>query len=336
MPANIHIAVDAMSGDFGPRSAMLAAQKTLLARPTLWLTLVGDLSILSQLPSHSRIRLVSTTSVVAMDDTPAFALRHGRNSSMAIALQQVANNKAAACVSAGNTGAMVALACHLLKRLPGISRPALCKLLPSTYKPSLMLDLGANTQATPEQLLQFAAMGSAYYQALFAKARGDVRVALLNIGTEAIKGLESIRSAAELLSASDEINYRGYVEADQLFEGAAEVIVCDGFTGNIALKACEGTSRYILAVANRTMRESFGARLQAFFALPLLARWRHCFAPDSYNGACLLGLRGVVVKSHGDAGVDAMCSAIDVAYEQVQCQLLSKIENQLLAMNSGA
>lgn len=335
MPVNIHIAIDAMSGDFGPRSAMLAAQKSLLARPNLHLTLVGDVSILSLYPSHSRIQLIPASSVVAMDDKPAYALRHCRNSSMAIALQQVANKQAAACVSAGNTGAMVALACHLLKRLPGISRPAICKLLPSVSKPSLILDLGATTQATPEQLLQFAALGSAFYQAVFARTRPDVRVALLNIGAESTKGLEHIRAAAKLLSGSEGFDYQGYVEADQLFEGVAEVIVCDGFAGNIALKACEGTARYILAVANRTMRESLWARLQAVFALPLLSRWRHCFAPDSYNGASLLGLRGIVVKSHGGAGVDAMCSAIEVAYEQVECKLLEKIENQLLVINNG-
>lgn len=324
-----------MSGDFGPRSAMLAAQKALAARKNLFLTVVGDISVLSQFPLHSRLTLVSAGDAVEMADTPAFALRHRRDSSMAGVLKLVADGQVSGCVSSGNTGALVALGCHFLKCLPGLSRPAIGKFLPSSGRPSLMLDLGANTQLSPEQMLQFALMGAALYQVQFGEI-DRVRAGLLNIGVEQGKGVAFIGLAAELFEACPAFEYAGFVESDRLFESAADVIVCDGFTGNIALKACEGTARYMASVVQGGMRESLLARFQALLALPLLSRLRDRLAPESYNGASLLGLRGVVVKSHGGAGAVGIACAIAEACDQVENNLLAGVESRLLVVNSSS
>lgn len=335
MSADIRIALDAMSGDFGPRSAMLAAQKALASRKNLFLTVVGDLSVLSQFPSHPRLSLATSGEDVAMTDSAVFALRHRRDSSMAEALKLVASGDVSGCVSAGNTGALVALGCHFLKCLPGVSRPAICKFFPSQVRPSLMLDLGANTQVSPEQLLQFALMGSALYQVQFELGAQQVRVGLLNIGVEQGKGSACIGVAAERFQACGAFSYAGYIESDQLFSDAADVIVCDGFAGNIALKACEGTARYIALTVKSSMRESFLAKLQALLAWPLLSRLRHKFAPENYNGASLLGLRGVVIKSHGGASVDGILCAIDEACDQVERELLEKVGARLKVSGSN-
>lgn len=330
MSADIRIALDAMSGDFGPRSAMLAAQKALAGRECLYLTVVGDLSVLSQFPVHPRLTIISSDECVSMSDSPAFALRHRRDSSMAECLKQVAAGRVSACVSAGNTGALVALGCHFLKCLPGISRPAICKFMPSQARRTLMLDLGANTQASPEQLLQFAIMGAALCQVQLGVEGDGVRVALLNIGVEQGKGPASLGLAAELFEACDAFRYVGFAESDQIFGAVADVVVCDGYAGNIALKACEGTAKHIAQVVEGAAGESLLARFQALLALPLLSRLRHKFAPENYNGANLLGLRGVVVKSHGGADVAGILCAINEACDQIEGQVLEKVEARLL------
>lgn len=320
-----------MSGDFGPRFAILAAQKSVAAYPNLHVTLVGDVAQLSVFPPHPRIEIFPAETVVAMDESPVAALRHKRNSSMAGALNLLAGRQVSACVSAGNTGALVALGRHIVGTFANISLPAICKSLPSVGSPCLMLDLGASTSLTAEQLLKLALMGSALHSSRYGVSEDGPRVALLNIGSEQGKGLPHIGVAAELFTACDDINYSGFVEADGLFFSKADVVVCEGFSGNIALKACEGTARYISVTAKNTMRESLLDRLMAVLAYPLLRRWRERFDPSCYNGATLLGLRGIVVKSHGGANVEAFCSAIRVAVEQVECDAIAFVERQLSA-----
>ena len=316
-----------MSGDFGPRTAVLAAKKAVDAYPSLSIVLIGDLAFSDFSSPHARIKIISAATVVAMDENPAHALRHGRESSMAVALNQVADGLADACVSSGNTGALVALSCHILGVFESVSRPAICKLMPSVKGRAYLLDIGANSVCTALQLQQFALMGAALVPLVSA------RVGLLNIGTEAGKGPEFIREAAALLMCTEGIEYSGFIEADQLLKAVVDVIVCDGFSGNIALKASEGTARYIAAQVSSSLKTSLWMRLQAVLAWPLLRRWRQQFNPSRYNGAILLGLRGLVIKSHGGADELALFSAITSAYEQVENQVLDSVKMRLETLN---
>lgn len=322
----IRIAIDAMSGDFGPRTAMSAALKAVDKYPDLVLTLVGYPAALSGADEHPQINIVSAFSVVSMEDDPAHSLRHKRDSSMAVALQAVSLGEADACVSAGNTGALVALGRYFVKVFAGVSTPAICKSMPSRGRPCFMLDLGANADVEAVKLAQFARMG-----AVLARAHGvlgDPEVALLNVGGEGGKGPELVRDAAGLVEGMPGVVYRGFIEADRLLCGDVDVVVCDGFSGNVALKACEGTARYIAGVASEDLSGSVVARLRAILAWPLLSRWRKKFNPARYNGAILLGLRGVVVKSHGSAGELAFLHAIEVAKAQVQAGLVARLESE--------
>ena len=315
-----------MSGDLGPRVAISAAQKFLHLHPDVELILVGDQSQLARWPiKSSQISIVHAADVVAMSDEPLAALRHKKESSMWIALDQLRAERADACVSAGNTGALLAMAKYQLKTLEGVERPAICKSMPVAKGQTFLLDLGANIEVGQEILQGFALMGSA-----LAKASGCARpsVALLNIGTESHKGTEVLQQAQTLLQNDARLNYVGFIEADSIFSGKVDVIVCDGFHGNIALKSSEGAARFIAQQISAEFRQHISSRFMAFLAWPMLKRLRTQLNPARYNGASLLGLKKIVIKSHGGANESAFVQALAVAREQVIQQVPLKIAQQ--------
>lgn len=306
-----------MSGDFGPRIAIPAAIEFARTSPDVQLLLFGDRAVMERelrtsVPSN--INLVDASGVVAMAADPRQALRQGDTSSMWQALLAVSSGAADACVSAGNTGALMLVSRRVVGMLPGVEVPAICKAMPVQSGLTLMLDLGANIHCSSAQLLQFAKMG-----AVLARASGvsQPRAALLNIGTEAGKGTTIIRDAAKLLAQADDFEYAGFVEADAIYNGQVQVIVCDGFSGNIALKASEGVARLIASRIEASFASGFG-RLVAPLVWPLIRRWRAELNPDAYNGAILAGLAGTVVKSHGGASVSATVNALQLAGEQAK------------------
>ena len=302
-----------MSGDFGPRVTVAAARRALERHADLQLILVGQRSVLREQAGgelSSRISLASASEVVAMDEPPARALRGKKDSSMRKALELVRDGEAHACVSAGNTGALVAKSRYLLKTIDGIDRPAIVSTIPARDGHACMLDLGANADCSAQHLLQFAIMGAGLAQGIFADA--SPRVALLNIGEESIKGTAAIREADQLLRATA-LNYIGYIEGDAIMAGRADVIVTDGFTGNVTLKTMEGVCSQI----NRTIKQQFSGsaarRMLAALCASALRALDERLDPRRYNGASLLGLRGNVVKSHGAADEFAFANAIDQA-----------------------
>lgn len=322
-----------MSGDLGPRVAISAAQLFVAQYPDVDLLLVGDESLLLPIVSkhknhHSRLSVLHAASVVAMSDDPLSALRHKKNSSMWLSLEQLRDAKVDACISAGNTGALLAMSKFLVKTFPGVDRPAICKSMPVDMGLTYMLDLGANINCTAEQLHQFAQMGN-----VLSRAGGvaSPRVALLNIGSEEQKGTEVLQFARQLLIEDSRINYSGFVEASAIYSGLADVIVCDGFHGNIALKASEGVARFIQKKIIRIAHKNILNKILSAFAWPLFFQMRKELDPSSYNGASLLGLQKPVIKSHGNANVKAFLQALIVAREQVvwQIPLLIQKEFQL-------
>ena len=327
------IAIDAMGGDIGPAVTVPAALRSLERHADLEIVLVGrDSNIkhyLDALPAQSRRRvsLCHCDQVVEMADKPAHALRNKKESSMRLAIELVKGGEVSACVSAGNTGALMAMGCYVLKTSPGIDRPAISVALPTREGHSYLLDLGANVDSRSEHLYQFALMGSHLSRALDGVPRP--RVALLNIGEEEIKGNEQVKLAAQLIGGDDQLNYAGFVEADRLFDGDCDVIVCDGFVGNVALKAAEGTAKLITFKGLRMVQESFFARLLFLLAKPALKRVLHEVDPEVYNGAFFLGLQGVVVKSHGSASVDAFHRAIEKAVVAVENQMVQHLDQSL-------
>lgn len=331
------IAIDAMGGDFGPRLVVCASVKSLEEHPRLRLVLVGDSaiieSILAQCPQvdYSRLSIQHASESIAMDDLPAQALRTKSDSSMRVALQLVRDRQVQACVSAGNTGALMALAKHILHPLPHIERPAIMTALPTLNGETHLLDLGANVDVSAQQLMQFALMGSAAVQ---IQGVANPRVALLNVGREAIKGNQQVKQAAAQLQFMPDINYIGYVEGDGVFRGDADVVVCDGFVGNVLLKSSEGLATMIAARIKQRLGRGPRAWLLAWLAAPLLRVLRSELAPERYNGACLLGVDGVVVKSHGNASQQAFQAAITVAYKAVQEDLSERLRQHLQALNS--
>ncbi|WP_347329715.1 phosphate acyltransferase PlsX [Marinimicrobium locisalis] len=332
----IRIAVDAMSGDLGPRTAISAVlQLAASAAPGVRFILVGERSSLERLLPDSlpsSLRLHHAPSWVAMGDDPRSALRHGRETSMWQALELVRTGEADACVSAGNTGALMAMGRYLLKSLPGIQRPAICKAVPVSQGRTYMLDLGANLEASAEQLHQFALMGSV----LASRELGrEAEVALLNVGTEAAKGPEVVRAADELINADGRIRYLGYIEGDDIYSGRADVVVCDGFTGNVALKASEGVARLIGNKLRDGIRSRRRYRLAVPLLRPLLKRWRTELDPGVYNGAIFLGLRRPVIKSHGNADESAFGRALEVAIEQVRRRIVEHIDSELRQKNQS-
>ena len=324
-----------MSGDLGPRVVISAAQKFTASFNDVDVILVGDEKQLLLFQSkknlsHQRISILNATDVVAMDEDPLHALRHKKNSSMWIAIDSVNNNLADACVSAGNTGALLAIGKYLLKTFPGIERPAICKSIPVEKGQTFLLDLGANTNCTAEHLFQFALMG----KILASQNSSSPRVALLNIGTESGKGTDAIKSAQNLLQNDSRLNFSGYVEANKIFSGDVDVIVCDGFHGNIALKTSEGTARFIAKKIYTIFRRNWLARVAGVIIWPILKQLRTELDPSMYNGASFLGLRKVLVKSHGNANKKAFIQALIVAREQVVQNIPARIQQELQNQSS--
>lgn len=322
----ITVAVDCMGGDHGPAVTLPACRNFLQRQPQAYLLLVGLPDALSGF-KHERITMVPASEVVAMDDTIEMALRRKKDSSMRVAVQQVKDGRAQVAVSAGNTGALMAVSRYLLKTLEGIDRPAIATQLPNVQGgATTVLDLGANVDCSPEHLLQFAVMGSALVSAL----DGDENpaVGLLNVGEESIKGSVVIKQAGELLrQACDrgDLNFRGNVEGDDIFKGSVRIVVCDGFVGNVTLKAIEGLASMIGLFLKEEFSRNMRTRLAAVVSYPVLRGLKRRTDHRRYNGAALLGLRGLVFKSHGSADALAFEQALERAYEAARKQLLDKV-----------
>ncbi|WP_299772327.1 phosphate acyltransferase PlsX [uncultured Pseudoteredinibacter sp.] len=338
MTDSIRLAVDAMGGDLGPRVALNAAY-SLANHRTLECQLYGPFDILAELApipldisqspcvhelsNGSRMYFCHTDEVVTMEDRPGQALRHKQNSSMWLAVDAVRTAKADAAISAGNTGALMAMGRHLLKTFAGVDRPAIAKSIPTAKADCLMLDLGASVKCDSEHLIHNALMGSVFMESVAGVERP--RVALLNIGSEDIKGNEQIRLAASSLQANEALNFIGYIEGDQIYRGEADVVVCDGFVGNVALKVSEGVAQLMVAEMREAFSSSWYGRLVGRFARPLLRKWQRQFDPDRYNGASFLGLQGPLIKSHGGADELAFRSALELACEQVNSEVAPRI-----------
>ena len=281
--------------------------------------------------NDSRIHLVHATEIVGMDESPALALRNKKDSSMRVAINQVKSGAADACVSAGNTGALMAISRFVLKMLPGIDRPAICAPLPTINGHTHMLDLGANVDCGPEHLLQFGIMGAMLVAAMEHKERPTVGI--LNIGAEEIKGNEVVKAAAELLRASD-LNFIGNVEGDGIFKGEADVIVCDGFVGNVALKTTEGLAQMLASSLRSEFKRNWLTKIAALIAISVLNNFKKRFDHRHYNGAILLGLKGISVKSHGSADALAFGNAISRAYDAAENRVLERITGRIAKMAS--
>ena len=323
-----------MGGDHGPLSTIPAAIEAVDENPLLDLFLVGDHEILSGaladagVINHPHIHIRHASQQVLMSERPSVALCSKRDSSMRVAIDMVDKQEADACVSAGNTGALIAMAHYVLKMLNGVERPALVSALPTTCGSSVfMLDLGATVNADSDTLFQFAVMGSVMAEEVEAIHRP--KIALLNMGEEEIKGSDQIKRTALLLSECTDINYIGYIEGNDIFSGKADVIVCDGFVGNVALKTCEGVAKLILKRLEYALKNSNSAHLFGWLIKPLLKSIGTGVNPDHYNGASLIGLRGIVVKSHGNATKEAFLSAIRQAVREVERQVPAKIKDRL-------
>lgn len=324
------IAVDCMGGDHGPGITLPACRIFLEAHPDARLLLVGAPAALSSF-AHPRARVVAATEVVAMDDAVEVALRRKKDSSMRVAIQQVREGHAQAVVSAGNTGALMALARYLLKTIDGIDRPAIASGIPNAKGGmTTVLDLGANVDCNEQHLLQFAVMGSALVAAL--SGNNNPSVGLLNIGEEAIKGSDMIKKAGELLraaGAAGDLNFQGNVEGNDIFKGVVDIVVCDGFVGNVMLKTGEG----VAALIGGFLREEFSrnplTKLAAVAAYPILAALKRRTDHRRYNGAALLGLRGLVFKSHGSADEVAFQNALSRAYDAARNNLLDRVQARI-------
>jgi glycerol-3-phosphate acyltransferase PlsX len=325
------LAVDCMGGDHGPRVTLAACRQFLEAHPDAQLLLVGLPDALASF-QHPRARVVAASEVVAMDDHVEVALRKKKDSSMRVAIQQVKDGTAQVAVSAGNTGALMALARYLLKTLEGIDRPAIATHLPNAKGgDTTVLDLGANVDCTEQHLLQFAVMGSALVSALH-EGHDAPSVGLLNIGEEVIKGNEVIRRAGELLraaGAAGDLNFYGNVEGNDIFKGTTEIVVCDGFVGNVALKTSEGVASLIGGFLKEEFARSLLTKLAAIAAYPVLSALKKRVDYRRYNGAALLGLRGLVFKSHGSADEYAFEQALNRAYDAARHNLLDRVQGRI-------
>jgi glycerol-3-phosphate acyltransferase PlsX len=330
---NITIAIDAMGGDHGLNVVIPACLRAVQNNSKLKLLLVGDQT---QVVRHLRtldafdnnqLMVVHAPDVVGMDELPSHALRNKKDSSMRVAINLVKEGRAQACVSAGNTGALMATARFVLKTLPGIDRPAIIAELPTMQGRTRVMDLGANVDSCAEHLFQFAVMGSALIQALDGKVHP--KVALLNIGVEEIKGNDQVKRTAHMLSECKLINYVGYVEGDHFYSGDVDLVVCDGFVGNVALKASEGLAKLMIAVLKESFLQNWWAKLVGLMARPALAHLKRRMDPARYNGASLLGLNGIVVKSHGGASEEAFQFAIEAAVLQVKNNVVDLVRDQI-------
>jgi glycerol-3-phosphate acyltransferase PlsX len=332
MPDSAVIALDAMGGDFGPEVVIPAAAKILSRRKLLSIILVGDEERLRScaqklgIKLDDRLTIQHASEVVEMHDEPALAMRKKKDSSMRVAINLVHDGRADAVVSAGNTGALMATARFVLKTLPGIDRPAICTTIPSKNGHTHMLDLGANVDCSAEHLFQFAVMGSVLTEAIDNVERP--RVGLLNIGSEAMKGNAQVKAADEYL-ADAPLNYIGFVEGDDIYSENVDVVVCDGFVGNISLKTAEGVAKLISYYMKEEFKRGLYNKLAGLVALPVLKAFRKRIDPGAYNGASLLGLKGIVVKSHGGADVNAYANAIEIAALEVQKSVPQQIQQHI-------
>lgn len=328
----ITVAIDAMGGDHGLSVTVAAALSYLKHTIDTKVILVGDAGGVERTLAASgrfeseRVSIQLATEIVAMDEAPALAIRKKKDSSMRVAVNLVKDGRADACVSAGNTGALMAISSFVLKTLPGIERPAIAATLPTYTGQTLVLDLGANVNCSAQQLLQFGVMGAMLATAVDGKERPTV--GLLNIGAEAIKGNDVVKEAADLLRASH-LNFHGNVEGDDIFKGTVDVVVCDGFTGNVLLKSTEGLARIIGTFLREEFSRNLFTKLSSIVAIPVINAFRRRVDPRQYNGATLVGLRGIVVKSHGSADVFAFETAIARAAAEVKNGVLKRIEDMI-------
>lgn len=332
----VRLAVDVMGGDHGPSVTLPACRAFLSAHPKAELLLVGRAEALAPAQAWPRCRLVTASDVVAMDDPVEVALRRRKDSSMRVAISQLkagagAEAAADACVSAGNTGALMAVARYVLKTLEGIDRPAIATVMPNQKdRFTTVLDLGANVDCSAEHLLQFAVMGSALVAAV--EGRDDPSVGLLNIGEEAIKGSEIIKQAGELLRTAAEhghLNFHGNVEGNDIFKGTTDIVVCDGFVGNVALKTAEGLASMLSSFIRQEFTRTPFSKLAAVVAMPVLKHFKARVDHRRYNGAALLGLRGLVFKSHGSADAFAFEQALNRAYDAARNRLLDRVHERI-------
>jgi len=336
---DVRVAIDCMGGDHGAHVTVPAALSVLRADQEVSFLLVGRQDAIErQLAGHAslpegRVSIRHASQAVEMDEAPATAMRGKKDSSMRVAINLVEQGDAAACVSAGNTGALMAISRFVLGMLPGIDRPAIATILPALKGHTYILDLGANVNCEPEHLLQFGIMCSELVSSVERKPRPTV--GLLNIGVEDIKGSELVKRAAELMRASD-LNFHGYVEGDDIYKGTTDIVVCDGFVGNVALKTSEGLAQMLAAY----LREEFGrnalTRLAGLVALPVIKAFKKRVDHRRYNGATLLGLGGIVIKSHGSADTFAFEFAIRRAIEEARTGVLSHIADRMAAIHKSA
>lgn len=329
---DVTIAIDAMGGDHGTRVTIPAAVRYLQQHPNDTIVLVGlPDAIEAELRTAKtsigpRLRIQAASEVVGMDESPQLVLRSKKDSSMRVAINLVKNGEASACVSAGNTGALMATARYVLKMLPGIDRPAIASFLPTHKGQVCMLDLGANVDCNAENLLQFALMGTALVYAI--EHKNNPTVGLLNIGSEDIKGNEIVKQASELLRQSD-LNFYGNIEGNDIFKGVTDVVVCDGFVGNVALKTTEGLAQMLGGFLREEFNRNMFTKLAGLIATPVLKAFRRRVDPRRYNGASLLGLKGIVLKSHGSADAFAFFCAIERAAEEARGGMLHHISEHI-------
>lgn len=330
----IKVSIDASGGDHGIPTTIEAGIKALSTFADLHLVFVGDSKrIQIQLDQHpsrqkfnKRFDITHASEVIDMDESPTNALRKKKDASMRVAINLVKSNVVDACVSAGNTGALMAISRFVLKTISGIDRPAIMGRMPTMDGHTHMLDLGANVDSNPKSLVEFATMGS-----IAVKHTENIdapRVGLLNIGEEEIKGNDNIKKTAELLKASN-LNYVGFVEGDDIYKGSVDVVVCDGFEGNIALKASEGVALMMGHYLKLAFTKNIFSKIIGLIAKPVLKDFKASLDPGKYNGASLLGLRGIVIKSHGSADTEAFFQAIKEAYLEAQAKITEKIANQV-------
>lgn len=333
----VRLSVDCMGGDHGPSVTLPACRAFLAAHPRAELILVGRPEALAEAAAWPRCRVVGATEVVTMDDPVEVALRRKKDSSLRVAVAQVKPGEggqaaAHACVSAGNTGALMAVSRYVLKTLEGIDRPAIATVMPNERDGyTTVLDLGANVDCSADHLLQFAVMGSALVAAV--EGKDDPSVGLLNIGEEAIKGSETIKQAAELLRAAastGHLNFHGNVEGNDIFKGTTDIVVCDGFVGNVALKTAEGLASMLSSFIRQEFTRNVFTKLAALVALPVLNHFKARVDHRRYNGAALLGLRGLVFKSHGSADAFAFEQALNRAYDAARNRLLDRVHDRIL------
>jgi len=329
---DVTIAIDAMGGDHGTHVTIPAAVEYLRKNPNDTIVLVGLPDAIEtelraiKASTGSRLRIHAASEVVGMDESPQLALRNKKDSSMRVAINLVKNGEASACVSAGNTGALMATARYVLKMLPGIDRPAIASFLPTVKGQICMLDLGANVDCNAEHLLQFALMGTALVSAI--EHKGNPSVGLLNIGSEDIKGNEVVKQAAELLQQSD-LNFYGNVEGNDIFKGVTDVVVCDGFVGNVSIKTTEGLAQMLGGFLREEFSRNIFTKLAGLIAMPVINAFRSRVDHRRYNGASLLGLKGIVLKSHGSADTFAFLCAIERAAEEARGGMLHHISEHI-------